>query len=522
MKKRPNHLPAPGINPPFSTRARRHGLLLTGLLACLLPTRHSHAQAGSLDAGFVSSANKQNYCVVAQPDGKILLGGYSDYINGMSQQGVGVSRLNSDGSLDTGFVCSAPGTQALALQPDGKILVGGPFGQVDGVARSGIARVNADGTLDTGFDPGAGADSIVNAVAPAPGGKVILGGSFDYVNGVLHRLIARLNADGSLDTSFNSNAGTGQVSVYSVAVQPDGKVIVGGHLRGFDGVDLRGVVRLNTDGSLDTSFAASVATNNVNDNPTVYHVALQPDGKIVLGGDFTMVNGVARNNVARLNADGSLDTGFVANTDPAVWGLTVQPDGKVLLVGTFTQVNGVARGGIARLNADGSLDTGFAATSATGTVYSVAVQPDSKIVVTGYFSQVDGVDRSSIARFLGDTPAFFGGEVPLSQGVDYLAFPNGKIFGYYEFLSDPHYLYHFDLGFEYVFDTADGSGGVYLYDFKSQDYFYTSPTFSFPYLYDFGLQAFLYYYPDPTNPQRYNTDGVRYFYNFSTGKIISK
>ena len=98
---------------------------------------------------------------------------------------------------------------------------------------------------------------------------------------------------------------------------------------------------------------------------------------------------------------------------------------------------------------------------------------------------------------------------------------NGNIFGYYEYLSTPGFVYHFDLGFEYVFDAADGHGGVYLYDFKSGDYFYTSPTFPFPYLYDFTLKAFLYYYPDPTNPQRYNTNGVRYFFNFSTSQIIS-
>ena len=121
------------------------------------------------------------------------------------------------------------------------------------------------------------------------------------------------------------------------------------------------------------------------------------------------------------------------------------------------------------------------------------------------------------------TPSsFFAGAVPLSSGVYYLSFSNGSIFGYYEYLSDPHFIYHFDLGFEYVFNALDGANGVYFYDFKSNDYFYTSPTFSFPYLYDFNLQAFLYYYPDPNNPQRYNTNGVRYFYNFSTGKVITK
>ena len=97
-------------------------------------------------------------------------------------------------------------------------------------------------------------------------------------------------------------------------------------------------------------------------------------------------------------------------------------------------------------------------------------------------------------------PAFFTGEVALDQGVYYLAFPqNGNIFGYYEYFSDPHFIYHFDLGFEYVFDAADGHAGVYLYDFKSGDFFYTVPVLL----------------PGPDQPSDgYNSNGVRYFYNF--------
>ncbi len=119
-------------------------------------------------------------------------------------------------------------------------------------------------------------------------------------------------------------------------------------------------------------------------------------------------------------------------------------------------------------------------------------------------------------------PPFFNGETDLSNGVEYLAFSTGHYFGYYSYLTDPHYIYHFDLGYEYVFDAADGNSGVYLYDFKSSDFFYTSPGFPFPYLYDFNLSTVLYYYPDPSNTGHYNTKGVRYFYNFATGKIISK
>ena len=118
--------------------------------------------------------------------------------------------------------------------------------------------------------------------------------------------------------------------------------------------------------------------------------------------------------------------------------------------------------------------------------------------------------------------AFFQNEVSLGNDTYYLSFPSGSVFGYYSYLSDANYVYHYDLGYEYCFDAADGQNGIYFYDFKSTHFFYTSPTFGFPYLYDFTLGSVLYYYPNPNNPQQYNTNGVRYFYNFSTQKVIAQ
>ena len=89
------------------------------------------------------------------------------------------------------------------------------------------------------------------------------------------------------------------------------------------------------------------------------------------------------------------------------------------------------------------------------------------------------------------------------------------------YLSDPRYIYHFDLGYEYWFDAQDGKSGVYLYDFQSGSFFYTSPSFPFPYLYDFSLNAVLYYYLDTKMPGHYTTN-PRYFFNFNTGQIITK
>ena len=118
-------------------------------------------------------------------------------------------------------------------------------------------------------------------------------------------------------------------------------------------------------------------------------------------------------------------------------------------------------------------------------------------------------------------PAFFTGESALENGVYYLVFPDGNYFGFYSFLSDANYLYHFDLGYEYVIDAADGKNGVYFYDFASGDFFYTSPSFPFPYLYDFGLNSVVYYYPDLLSAGHY-TSNPRYFYDFATGQILTR
>jgi len=117
-------------------------------------------------------------------------------------------------------------------------------------------------------------------------------------------------------------------------------------------------------------------------------------------------------------------------------------------------------------------------------------------------------------------PPFFTGETALQNGVYYLRFPNGTPFGYYTYLTDPRWIYHFDMGYEYWFDANDGRSGIYFYDNTSTHFFYTSPSFPFPYLYDFTLNTVLYYYPDTNNPGHYTTN-PRYFFNFATGQIIT-
>ena len=123
----------------------------------------------------------------------------------------------------------------------------------------------------------------------------------------------------------------------------------------------------------------------------------------------------------------------------------------------------------------------------------------------------------------GQFPDFFIGQTLLSDNIYYLALPDSTSFSYYTFLNgSTNYIYHFDLGYEYVFDAKDQDSGIYLYDFASGSFWYTSPVFEFPYLYDFKLNTVIYYYPDPNNPGRYDTNGVRYFYRFDTGTVFSE
>ena len=458
-----------------------------------------------------------------QPDGKLLVGGFFSSINNLPC--IDYARLNADGSIDPGF---HPGTGAgttspllystsgpqlnyvgtFSVQPDAKIIVGGYFNALDGLPRYNIGRLNPDGSADAGFlSPG----GSVYATAVQPDGKVLLGGAFADPAPNL----ARLNADGSLDTGFNP--GSSFTGVNALVVQPDGQILVGGDfgIDSYTGAAYGiGITRLNPDGSADATFNAGAGTNG-----NVSAIALQPDGRIVVGGGFSTVNNAPRGGVARLNTDGSLDTSFYpgvgADTD-GVGGIILQPDGRLLVSGGFTAFAGAPRAGLARLNANGSLDYGFdPAPAFSGSGPGFALQSNGGILT----NTSDGYEVVRLEGGLGH-PLFFAGEQPVSSDFYYLVFPGGNVFGYYSDDFFP-YLYHADLGFEYFIDAGDAAHGAYLYDFTSSTFFYTSPTFPFSYLYDFSLNAVLYYYPDPNNPGHYTTN-PRYFYDFATGEIITK
>jgi uncharacterized delta-60 repeat protein len=381
---------------PLSTFRRTHFVLLLLLLG-LRP----FAQPGAIDATFNpgTGANNRVSSVAVQSDGKILIGG--DFTNYNNTSRNRIARLNADGTLDTTF---NPGTGAnnrvssVAVQSDGKILIGGNFTTYNGTARNRIDRLNAAGTLDTSFNPGTGANLRVYSVAVQSDGKILIGGDFTTYNTTSSRnRIARLNADGTLDTTFAPGTGA-NFKVNSVAVQSDGKILIGGDFTSYNGTTRNYIARLNAAGTLDTTFDPGTGAN-----ASVFSVAVQSDGKILIGGNFLTYNGTGRNRIARVNADGTLDTTFVPGTGASatINSVAVQSDGKILIGGDFTTYNGTARSRIARLNADGTLDTTFVPGGGTGaTINSVAVQSDGKILIGGAFTSYNGTTRYRVARLL--------------------------------------------------------------------------------------------------------------------------
>jgi uncharacterized delta-60 repeat protein len=183
------------------------------------------------------------------------------------------------------------------LQTDGKIVVGGSFTNVGSTARSRIARLNSDSHLDLSFDAGAGANGTVNAVALTRDGKVLVAGAFSMMNGLPRGRIARLNNDGSVDAGFDGGIGPNG-SVSAIAVQKDGKVLIGGVFQFINGIARNHVARLNPDGTVDPSFDPGLGADN-----TISAIALSRSGKIFVGGSFRQFNGLARDRVARLNGD---------------------------------------------------------------------------------------------------------------------------------------------------------------------------------------------------------------------------
>jgi len=373
------------------------GGAILGAPNTLVVTIYDDEGPGSLDPALnsVPGTDLAVHAVAAQADGKEIIGGAFTLLN--HQDRSFLARLNPDGSSDATFLLT-PGpdgpVNAIALQPTGEIFIGGSFTNVNATRRRAIARLKNDGSVDMSFDPGSGvlnggSAGTVRTVALQADGKLLMGGVFDTVRGIPRSAIARLHGDGTLDEGFLPPSPGGECNDAKViTLQPDGKIIVGGCFTGQ-----RHLFRLNTDGSPDAGFVPI-------DTSTFYDVAsmaLQSDGRIVLRQFSPRFD---RMLLVRLNPDGTLDPSISAILDrySTVQAILVQPDGKFVLAGNFTHVNGIPRNNIARLNTDGSLDLSFnAGPGPDNSVLSAAFLADGKLLIGGGFIQVDRTPRAHIA-----------------------------------------------------------------------------------------------------------------------------
>ena len=198
---------------------------------------------------------------------------------------------------------------------------------------------------------------------------------------------------GSVDSDFATGIGANG-TVAAVAVQGDGKVVIAGNFTAVNGTNINRLARLGTNGALDLTFSVGLGLDNIG-----YALAVQGDGSVLVGGSFTRVNGTAQPYLARLTANGTLDATFVPVLNGPVVSIVVLASGQVLIGGDFTTVNGAARARLARLNADGSLDAwAGVGGGADGIVYALGVQSDGKVLVGGLFNNFHGFARTRLAR----------------------------------------------------------------------------------------------------------------------------
>ena len=303
---------------------------------------------GTVDAAFNAGSNMGIFSFAAQADGKIIIGGTFTTVHGTTRNRL--ARLNADGSLDTGFNPDANhSVQYVGIQPDGKILVGGEFTAIGGFTRNYLARLNPDGTVDPAYNPNPG--GRIRVMESLPGGDWLVGGEFTTIGGLPRTYLSRIHPDGTVDTSFVPNLSW---LVHDVEVQENGMIVIGGYFSTVDGTARSGLARLNpVTGRLDASFTPTPAN-------IIYGMQQQAEGQILVAGNYANPPGNSLKRMVRLHPDGTEDASFQVELDQAafsnVHAIRALNDGRLLIHGSFTTVNGLAREGYACLVNDSATD----------------------------------------------------------------------------------------------------------------------------------------------------------------------
>ncbi|HEX8270798.1 MAG TPA: T9SS type A sorting domain-containing protein [Flavobacterium sp.] len=284
--------------------------------------------------------------IAVQNDAKIIIGG--------TFQG-GLRRLNSDGSTDASFVCNIPDAYIKNIEAldNGKIMVAGFFSEINGTEIRGIARLNSDGSLDTSFNCNLPVGTSIRDFGFQSDGKLLIAGESSNVdNPSMILLFRRYNTNNSQDVSFNNGGNNANSNIYDIEVLADDKVLITGWFTEFNSISRNCIAKLNSDGSLDTSFASYNLTDpETGDLFSIFGAKELPDNKYLINGSFHNYGGLSSNGLAKINADGTRDNSFNVGTgaDDIIWNTAIQDDGKVLIGGQFTSYNATQRNKIARL-----------------------------------------------------------------------------------------------------------------------------------------------------------------------------
>jgi uncharacterized delta-60 repeat protein len=366
-----------------------------------IPFAEVSGQAGSIDSSFAASKFNSHVRVIkVLSDGKIIVAGEFTSYNGTTVNRI--ARLNKDGSLDETFNPGGSGANstvhAVEIQKDGKILIGGFFYSYNSTGANRLARLNADGTYDSTFNIGGGFNNTVYSIAVQEDGKIVAGGAFTVFNNSSINRIIRLTTTGSKDDTFVVGTGLNG-EPRSVIIQPDQKILVAGLFSSYNSAAALGIVRINANGTKDNTLNSSTGTN-----AEVWTMALQSNGKIILGGAFTKYKSISRNYLVRINSDGTIDNTFAMGSggDLDIHTVTVQNDGKIIIGGEFNTFNGNLEKYLSRLNADGTEDTTFNLLNGPDLpVFTSAADSENRILAGGYFLHYGDQEHSHLVRLYG-------------------------------------------------------------------------------------------------------------------------
>jgi uncharacterized delta-60 repeat protein len=355
----------------------------------------------AVDSGFTVGTGFNQYVAnsALQSDGKVIVVGNFTSYNGNT---VGrIIRLNNSGSIDNTFITGS-GTNGdvttVVIQSDGKIIIGGFFTSYDGNSSNYIVRLNTNGSYDNTFNVGSGFDNTVKDLAIQSDGKIVVVGDFSNYNATPSEKIIRLNDDGTIDGTFTIGTGFDN-SVAGVKIQSDGKIVVVGNFSSYDGTSCSGIARLNSSGSADITFITNTGAG-ISGGP--YGLTIQPDDKIIVYGGISGFNGNTVSSIVRINSDGTYDSTFVTGEGFSNQTTSVKIDntGKILVGGYFARYNGITSPRFVRLNNSGSFDNTFITGTGfdTEAVTTILVQPDDKIITGGSFTSFNGTSRIRLAR----------------------------------------------------------------------------------------------------------------------------